>query len=127
VKVDSTPRAKEGINEIQILMQDILDLPKLQWIYHPEVQERLPVKILESGLVTKELQLRKFDKDVLIMTKDELEKNKTLDFVNIEELSFKGDTLTFYLTYKVEGAFAEGKYVRTGDKWKILDYAVGEH
>jgi hypothetical protein len=127
VKVDDKPREEEKVNEIQTLVQDILDLPRLQWIYHPEVHERLPVKILESGLVTKNLKLRKFDKDVLIMTKDELEANKTLDFVNIEELFFKGDTLSFYLTYDVEGAFADGKYVWTGDKWRVLNYTVGEH
>jgi hypothetical protein len=92
VTVDSTPQEKR-VNEIQTLVQDILDLPRLQWIYHPEAKDRLPVKVLESGLVTRNLRLTKFDKDVLIMTKDELEKSKSLDYVNIEELFFKGDTL----------------------------------
>lgn len=117
---------KKG-NEIEILVQDILDLPELQWIYHPEVKGRLPIKILESGLVTKELNLSKFNKEVLILTKEELEINKIPDYVFIEELFFVGDTVKFYLTYDVEGAFADGKFVRVQGKWTPLDYAVGEY
>ena len=54
------------------IIQDILDLPKLQWIYRSEMPDRLPIKILKSEIVTKELKLKKFDKDVLILTKEEL-------------------------------------------------------
>ena len=60
------------------------------------------------------------------MTKEELEINQILDYVSIEELLFIGDTLKFYLTYNVEGAVAEGKFVKTGAKWKIIEYVVSE-
>lgn len=113
-------------SEIQVLIQDILDLPKLQWIYHPEVADRLPVKLLQSGLVTKDLKLRKFDNDVLILTQNELVVNKMTDYVFVEKLLFKGDTLSFSLTYDVEGAFADGKFARINGKWTILNYEVGE-
>ena len=121
VKMDSI-----ASSEIQVLIQDILDLPKLQWIYHPEVADRLPVKLLQSGLVTKDLKLRKFDNDVLILTQNELVVNKMTDYVFVEKLLFKGDTLSFSLTYDVEGAFADGKFARINGKWTILNYEVGE-
>ena len=118
---------KEKIEiETEILIQDILDLPELQWIYHPEVKDRLPVKLLASGLVTKEMNLRKFDKDVLILTTEEVEMKKIPDYVFIEELFFVGDTVKFYLTYDVEGVFADGKFIRVQGKWKPLDCVVGE-
>jgi hypothetical protein len=113
-------------NEIETLIQNILDLPELQWIYHPEANDRLPVKLLASGLVTKELNLNKFDRDVLILTRDELETRKIPDYVNIEELSFVRDTVKFYLTYDVEGAVATGKFVKVQGRWTPLDYTVEE-
>ncbi|MCZ8022834.1 MAG: hypothetical protein O9294_13795 [Cytophagales bacterium] len=113
--------------DIGTLVQGILDLPRLQWIYHPEASERLPVKVLASGLVTKDLKLKKFDKPVLVLTKDELELKKIPDYVNFKKLEFKGDTVTFYLTYDIEGAFADGKLFWTGDKWVVRNYRVGEY
>jgi hypothetical protein len=112
--------------DIVTLVQGILDLPRLQWIYHPEASERVPVKVLASGLVTKELKLTKFDKPVLILTKDEIESKKITDYVNFKRLELKGDTLAFHLTYDIEGAFADGKLFWTQDKWVVKDYRVGE-
>lgn len=112
--------------DIGTLVQGILDLPKLQWIYHPEASERVPVKVLASGLVTKELKLTKFDKPVLILTKDEIESKKITDYVNFKRLEFKGDTVTFHLTYDIEGAFADGKLFWAQDKWVVRNYRVGE-
>jgi hypothetical protein len=122
----------EGHGQIQkkknigTLVQGILDLPKLQWIYHPEAIERVPVKVLASALVTKELRLTKFEKPVLILTEDEIKSKKITDYVNFKRLEFKGDTVTFYLTYDIEGAFADGKLFWTQDKWVVKNYRVGE-
>jgi hypothetical protein len=112
--------------DIGTLVQGILDLPKLQWIYHSEASERVPVKVLASGLVTKELKLTKFDKPVLILTKDEIESKRIIDYVSFQRLELKGDTVTFHLTYDIEGAFADGKLFWTQDKWVVKDYRVGE-
>ena len=112
--------------DIAVLIQGILDLPKLQWIYHPEASERVPVKVLANGLVTKELKLTKFDKPVLLLTKEEIESKKITDYINFKRLELKGDTATFHLTYDIEGAFADGKLFRTQDKWVVKDYRVGE-
>jgi len=120
-------KTKGKKNDIEILIQSILDLPDLQWIYHSEVNDRLPIKILESGLVTKDLSLNKFDKNVAILTKDELENRKLNDYIFIRELNFIGDTVKFYLTYDIEGAFAEGMFIKEYKKWIMLDYVVGEY
>jgi hypothetical protein len=112
--------------EIGTLIQGILDLPKLQWIYHPEASERVPIKVMASGLVTKDLKLTKFDKPVLILTKDELQFKKIQDYIHFKKLEFKGDTVTFHLTYDIEGAFAVGKIFWAGDKWVVRNYRVGE-
>jgi hypothetical protein len=112
--------------DIGALVQTILDLPELQWIYHPETTERVPVKVLTNGLVTKKLKLTKFDKPVLILTKDEIESKKITDYIDFKQIDFKGDTVTFHLTYDIEGAFADGKLFWSQDKWVIKDYRVGE-
>jgi hypothetical protein len=62
---------KSESNQTELIAQKILDLPKLQWIYHPEVKERLPVKVLESELIDKNLNLIKFGQKVRILSMSE--------------------------------------------------------
>ncbi len=112
--------------DVGTLVQGILDLPKLQWIYHPEAKERIPVKVLASGFITEELKLTKFGKPVLILTKEEIESKKITDYVSFKRVEFEGDTVTFHLTYDIEGAFADGKLIWTKDKWVVKNYRVGE-
>lgn len=114
-------------DEAELLVQKILDLPNLQWIYHPELKERLPVKVLKTEQIDKSFNLNKFGQKVKILSSSELEKQKIQDYVVFEKLSIKGDTAVFRLYYKIEGAGAKGKLVRLNSEWKILDYSVWEN
>jgi len=54
--------------ERETIIQKIMDLPNLQWVYHPEIEDRLPVKLLESDYVPKSLNLIKFQQSVQIIS-----------------------------------------------------------
>ncbi len=47
-ELTQTELIKSESNQTELIVQQILDLPRLQWIYHPELKERLPVKVLET-------------------------------------------------------------------------------
>jgi hypothetical protein len=77
---------KSESSQTELIAQKILDLPKLQWIYHPEVKERLPVKVLESELIDKTLNLNKFGQKVRMFSMSELEEEGIKDYVIFAKL-----------------------------------------
>ncbi|MGM5471151.1 hypothetical protein ACS386_12805 [Flavobacteriaceae bacterium LMO-SS05] len=126
-KLTQTELKKTESNQTELIVQKILDLPDLQWIYHPESKERLPVKLLESDLVKKTFNLNKFGQKVRILSLIELEKEGINDYVVIDKLEIKKDTTDFELSYKIEGAGSAGKFVQENGEWKVFDYSVWEN
>jgi len=117
----------EKINETELVVQKILDLPRLQWIYHPEVPKRIPVKVLETAELDNEFNLNKFGQKVRIMSRAELANEGIKDFVEFDKLTINNDTTNFELHYKIEGVGSAGKLVKENGKWTILDYSVWEN
>jgi len=115
------------LNQTELIVQKILDLPKLQWIYHPELKERLPVKVLETEMIEKNFNLNKFGQKVRILSKSELESEGIKDFVIINKIIIEKDTAEFGLFYKIEGAGCNGKFFKQNGEWKIKDYSVWEN
>jgi hypothetical protein len=126
-KLTQTESIKSESNQTELLVQKILDLPKLQWIYHPELKERLPVKVLETATIEKSFNLNKFGQKVRILTKSELENEGIKDFVIIDKIKIEKDTAEFGLSYKIEGAGCSGKFFKQNEEWKIMDYSVWEN
>ena len=117
----------EKKNETELLIQKILDLPDLQWIYHSELTERLPVKLLETELIEKEITLNKFGQKIIIMSMLEFEKEGINDYVEFNKLIIQSDTAEFELSYKIEGVGSRGKLKKENGKWKIIEYSVWEN
>ncbi|MCX2746148.1 hypothetical protein OO013_19875 [Mangrovivirga sp. M17] len=126
-KLTQSELIKPEYNQIELIAQKILDLPKLQWIYHPEFKERLPVKVLESEVINKDLDLNKFGQKVRILSMSELEKEGIKDFVVFDKIKIGKDTTHFKLSYKIEGAGCSGKLLKENGEWKVLGYSVWEN
>jgi hypothetical protein len=109
------------------LIQKILDLPKWQWVYHPEVEGRLPVKMLKNDLVSDTLKLTKFNQRVQILPMEELVAQKTKAYIEIKVLKLRLDTVDFYIEFPTEGAFANGQFLTKNKEWVIGEYTVGEY
>mgnify|MGYP000341978445 FL=1 len=117
---------KKG-SETQVIVQKILDLPKLQWMFHPEVADRLPIKLVENRIINDILKLQKFDKSVRIATKASFEKEKIRDYLVFEELILKVDTAYFAFNFPIEGVTAKGKLVKISEEWTAQEYTVSEN
>uniref|UniRef100_UPI004049D670 hypothetical protein n=1 Tax=Flavobacterium sp. TaxID=239 RepID=UPI004049D670 len=118
---------KSESNQTELIAQKILDLPKLQWIFHPEVKERLPVKVLESELIDKNLNLNKFGQKVRILSMSELEKEGIKNCIVFDKIEIAKDTTEFELHYEIEGVGCNGKLMNENGKWKVIDYSVWEN
>jgi len=126
-ELTQTELIKSESNQTELIVQQILDLPKLQWIYHPELKERLPLKVLETEHIKKNFNLNKFGQKVRILTLEELDKEEIKDYVIFDILEIKTDTTDFKLFYKIEGASCRGKFLNDNGEWRILDYSVWEN
>ena len=126
-ELTQTELIKSESNHTELIAQKILDLPKIQWIYHPEAKERLPVKVLESELIDKNMNLTKFGQKVRILSISELEKEEIKDYVIFDRIEIGKDTIDFELSYRIEGAGCSGKFLKQNEEWKIFDYSVWEN
>lgn len=126
-KLPHTDLIKSESNQTELIVQKIIDLPNLQWIYHPELKERLPVKVLETEMIEKNFNLNKFGQKVRILSKSELENEGVKDFLIIDKLKIEKNTAEFRLHYKIEGAGCSGKFFKKNGEWQIQDYSVWEN
>ena len=113
--------------EIEKIIQQILDLPDLQRFYHPEVKERVPIKILESDFFDKNLHLQKFGKNVRLISSDTIEEENIKDYIVFNKLVFKPRAVEFELTYLIEGVGSNGRFIKTREGWIIQNYSVWEN
>lgn len=111
----------------ELIIQKILDLPKLQWIYHSENKKRLPVKVLETEFIKKTFNLYKFGHKVRISSQNEFENDGIKDYIVFEKLEIKEETTEFLLFYKIEGVHCRGKLLNNSGKLRVLQYSVFEN
>lgn len=109
------------------LIQQILDLPKWQWVYHSDVPGKLPVKILKNNIVDDTMQLYKFNQKLLFLSLQELEAQKLKGYIEVKELRLHFDTVNFKIEYQTEGAFAIGQFVMKNNNWVLDNYSIGEY
>ena len=126
-ETEKTSESENKITQTELIVQKILDLPNLQWIYHPELKERLPVKVLETETIQRSFNLIKFGQKVRILSKLELENEGVKDFVIIDKIKIEKETAEFGLSYKIEGAGCSGKFFKQNGEWRIIDYSVWEN
>ena len=112
--------------ERQQILQLLLNLPALQGFYHPELPERLPLKLQTNAFVTPGLRLRKFSQPVQLLTARQLQRRGIRDYVQLGLLRQRGDTLDFRLYYRIEGVVAEGQLVRQPSGWRVVRGYVAE-
>ena len=126
-KIDDHSEFMIEFEQIEFIAQRILDLPELQWVYHPEVNKRLPIKVLESEMIDKKLNLNKFGQKVRILSFAELEKEGIKDYLIFDKFQVGTDTAEFRLKYRIEGVDCSGTFLRQNGEWKVLNYSVLEN
>ncbi len=112
--------------EAQSIVQKILDIPGIQWMYHSEDKERVPIKILATNEISENLILTKFQKRVSVLSASEIKNTETKAFVALEYHKIDSDTLQFKLAYAVEGVVVNGKMILQNGTWNLLNYDVIE-
>ncbi len=114
-------------DEISPIVQLIIDIPEIQWMYHPEIKDRLPIKILKTKQINELEGVTKFDEKVKLFSLSELTSKKLDDYLLITLNEKTKDTVTFKLLYAVEGIKVYGKLIKQDKNWKIRNTNVIEY
>ncbi|MBD2716456.1 hypothetical protein KBK19_15550 [Microvirga sp. STR05] len=112
----------------QHLMQQLLDLPKLQPYFHVEVPGRLPLKLLRTPGMPQRLHLQKFGRPVLLLAPAKAKQQAVKDYISIRKIPARAtaDTLTYTLAYPVEGVLCRARFVRQSAGWVVYNYSIVE-
>ena len=105
------------------IVQLVIDLPQLQVFLHPELPERKPLVLIETGEVSQSLALEKFGQPVAIRA---LDAARDGPYLHLTELEVSGDTARVELDYPVEGVGGEVDLERKGGTWSVTKADVWE-
>ncbi len=116
----------QEVPAIDQVVQHIIDLPRLQGIFHQEVPARVPAKIQISEKIPATLNVKKYDQKVKMMTTAEVQEANIDDVIVFNVFEFKADTLNFDLFFKTENVNCYGKFHYNKKNWTLVDYEVTE-
>ena len=112
--------------KLESAIQVILDIPEFQWIYHPEIPERTPVKLLVNEVINEKMSLTKFNEQVVFYKKYEVFSKSIKDYIEFIDLDYENDTLNFSFRYNIEGAVASGTLLDINNEWTVLSANIYE-
>lgn len=116
----------QSVKETQEILQLVLELPRLQQFYHPEVPGRKPVVLLQNQHVPPGVELWKFNERVKIVAPADLGDAKQAAFLQITSLSIGRDRAEVTLEYPIEGVIGTVKLSKDGDAWRVRDGHIVE-
>ena len=119
-KITQSELIKLDTSQTKLILQKILDLP----IYHQNIKEKLPVKILESEMIEKKINLNKFGQKVRILTISELEKEGIKDYIIFDKLDIRKNIVDFELHFQFEDTGCIGKLIKQNDEWKVVKSSI---
>ena len=103
-----------------------MDVPDFQEWYHPEVPERLPLKLFIDEFRKKEYALQKFGQHVRIVDSATIRKDQIEDALWLRLRDTTKDTVRFFLYYQIEGAVMRGRVYKRNNSWNIIVDTIGE-
>jgi hypothetical protein len=113
--------------DLKKICQLALDVDQLQQYYHPEVDGRVPVVILENPYCGHRTPLlKKFGKPVLILSREEIAKRNIEAYMVFERLEIGSEGAKVEFEYPVEGVAALVELQRTGAVWTVTKQWVVE-
>lgn len=125
----STTHIQSGDNEMnntdkELVIKMILDHPDLQQYLHPELIERVPIKISNISVSNQSLSIRKFNKLVEVVTDKSDNKSPSLDFISFIQ---EENNVNFEISYNVEGVTIKGIAKKIDGRWSFIDFDVYEN
>lgn len=110
---------------IQDVAQAVIDMKELQMYYHVDkLPERIPLIIVKNEY-TKNLRLKKFDTNVLLIEKQKLLKMKKTYF-EFTVISIANDSAKVNFSYPAEGIYGNAELSRKDGQWLVASTKITE-
>ncbi len=122
---DENPSWHINKKDVNKICQTLIDYPKLQWVFHPEIQNRVPVKF-SNNIVGSEIELVKYDYPVKIISENKLDIETP--YFKISDLIIYSDSAFVKFSYKAEGVSGGATLVKNKQKkWGIINVYFHEN
>jgi hypothetical protein len=110
----------QPISDKQEIVQQCIDLELLQLYYHEtEVEGRIPLVILDNGIIPADLKLTKFGQSVLFMRKEDIFNKNIKAFLSFDEFIITTNSAKIRFRYDIEGVRVNVEMEKKDSKWII--------
>lgn len=111
-------------SEKEILLKMILDHHDLQQYLHPDLPERVPVKIKSNNELGTNLSVEKFGKPIEFINSDV--SARTVPMLEVVLFNIGVNKVLFEIVYDIEGVTIKGELGRNATGWVFKDFEVFE-
>lgn|GEM_PF-3613838 len=108
------------------LIEEILSTQDFQIFLHPELSERLPIRLSKTEFIDKNLNIKSNNQKVLIQ-KDSVEFSEHTVHIKISKIDCKAKSLRYSIFYPIEGAIIKGNTRKSNEGWVVAVSQVGEN
>ena len=121
-KVDSCFLKQEKEN----IIKAILNTSDFQTFLHPELKERLPIRIRKNEFITCDLTIESNGFKVIFIDSLNFDDNLYTHNVNLKDLDCKQKIISYSIYYPIESASINGVVQKTDKLWIASVTSVGE-
>lgn len=109
------------------LFQRTLDIDALQQ-YYPvdEVKERGYLVLLKNEFVSKEYDLQKMGKEVLLLSKEQIRQREITAYLEITDMTIDNQIASLVLNYSTQGLKCEAEFEREKCTWNLKNHSLTE-
>ncbi len=105
-------------------LQAIFENQDFQTFLHPEIEDRLPLKIVKTQFITKDLGI--YIKDNKSLITDSTDVSEATVRLKIENKNCQSKKIAYVLFYPIEGAFVKGEVIKNDKIWVVNVESSGE-
>ena len=116
--------------EIRSIIEQMLNIPGLDQYFHVEEESnRVPLVLEQTSKVrASSLKgLKKFDQEILILDRNEIDKQKFKNYLLIDKWFMQDGLLNIQLHYPIEGVFAIITFEKVNSEWQIRNQKISEY
>lgn len=115
--------------KLSALITEVINVPEFQdYLRVQETLKQRELVIIENKIVTKSLDIVKFDLPVRFLNADQISKEKIKAFVEIKKVDISPDTAKVHFTYDVQGVGSICKLIpRENCGWTVVSVQLREN
>jgi len=102
-------------------IQTFINVPELDKYFHPELENRIPLYLLNNKFIEEDIKLQKFGRKVRVV-KDTTGTNG--NYIKITKLVLENNQASIAFYYKIQNISVTGTLEKNNGRWQVTSHKI---